>query len=203
VVTEADADRAFYEEINRRLEEHGEGADDALFLNVPGWTAVSRVLGPLRRLGIAAAAILDLDTLTEGGNWAGLYDAMALDAAAASSLEADRLRCEVHLRALGPGKPHKASGLAALTGSARDDVERFLAELARFGIFLVPVGELEGWLRPLGITGSKRQWILAMLDRLGSNPSAAAYVAPADDDVWAFLGQVGHWTGDPNRLGLA
>ncbi len=65
VVTEADRDRAFYDEINHRnVTFSKEGIRDCLFLNAQNWQTTARIVGPLRRLGVAAAAIIDLDIVS-------------------------------------------------------------------------------------------------------------------------------------------
>jgi hypothetical protein len=69
-----------------------------------------------------------------------------------------------------------------------------------YGIFVVPAGELENWLRPLGVT-NKQRWVTEMLVRLGTLGSAT-YVPPGDGDVWQFVEQIASWTHDPNRMGL-
>jgi len=38
---------------------------DALFLNAQNWQTTARIIGPLRALGIAAAAVVDIDLLLE------------------------------------------------------------------------------------------------------------------------------------------
>src|SRR5580698_9028882 len=69
IVCEADADRAFYEEINERLCGAGRsGAFDCVFLNAPNKQTIRRIIGPLRDMGIPAAAIVDLDLLRKGDN---------------------------------------------------------------------------------------------------------------------------------------
>lgn len=65
VVTEADADRAFYEEINFRLLQTHRGIEDALFMNAQNWQTIPRIALPLRKLGIPAAAIFDFDVLMD------------------------------------------------------------------------------------------------------------------------------------------
>lgn len=71
VVGESDADRAFYDELNRRLLEVGRGIADAQFVNAQNWSTEARIVGPLRRLGVPAAAILDTDALWEPSNTGG------------------------------------------------------------------------------------------------------------------------------------
>lgn len=63
VITEGDTDRAFYDEINRRLVEEQRGIADALFLNAQNKQTVSLLVEPLRKIGIPAAAIVDLDVV--------------------------------------------------------------------------------------------------------------------------------------------
>jgi len=61
-------DRAFYDEMNRRLELKSRGIKDALFLNGQNKQTIYRLIQPLRRLGIPAAAVVDLDMIKESGN---------------------------------------------------------------------------------------------------------------------------------------
>ena len=77
VVTEADTDRAFYQEINERLVgSDREGIDNCLFLNARNKQTVPQIAGPLREIGIPAAMIVDIDVLKEGGRvWSKLLDA--------------------------------------------------------------------------------------------------------------------------------
>ncbi len=69
VVCEADADRAFYQEVNERLlaTNDSRGAPDTLFLNADNKQTIPRIVEPLRKLGIPTAAIADLDILKGGG----------------------------------------------------------------------------------------------------------------------------------------
>lgn len=67
---------------------------------------------------------------------------------------------------------------------------------------MVPHGELETWLKGLGATGHGPAWLIGVFEKMGEDPNHATYVKPADDDVWAFLGQVKHWLTNPNRKGI-
>ncbi|GAB5436351.1 MAG: hypothetical protein FalmKO_14760 [Falsiruegeria mediterranea] len=68
VVTEADTDRAFYQEINTRLLTEGKGRriENAVFLNAQNKQTVPRIVGLLRKMGVPAAGIVDLDVVAEG-----------------------------------------------------------------------------------------------------------------------------------------
>jgi hypothetical protein len=208
VICEADSDRAFYEEINRRLLEASDrvGIEDAVFLNAQNWQTIPDIAAPLRRVGIPAAMIVDLDTLIEGAGWNKVIGACGLSDAESGPLHQRRHAVGELLAAAGhvagPGSPYKIKidGLAALEPEPRATVEAFLAELATVGIFVVPTGELESWLPALGVT-NKQRWVTDMLVRLGAK-GTGTYVPPGEGDVWAFVEGVAAWTNDPQRRGL-
>lgn len=202
IVVEGDTDRMFYDEINERLDDVGRGVSDALVINAHSWQTVGRIVEPLRRLGVPAAAILDLDAIIKGGEWAPLWRAMHLPDDERQRLADLRLDAERALRATGNGdKPYKRLGLDALEGSDRDVVDHFIRQVALFGVFLVPVGVLENWLPELGIEG-KSSWIERIFAAMGDHPSAAGYVQAADGGPWEFLDTIENWVADPQRGGM-
>jgi len=69
IVCEAHADRAFYQEINERLltADDSRGIPNALFLNADNKQTISKIVEPLRRLGIPCTSIIDLDIVKDGG----------------------------------------------------------------------------------------------------------------------------------------
>ena len=75
-----------------------------------------------------------------------------------------------------------------------------LSNLAEYGIFVVPVGELERWLAHLGVP--ERDWLPTVFDRMGNDPAAEGYLKPGDDDVWRFIEQAAGWIADPARKGM-
>lgn len=206
VVTESDADRVFYTEVNRRLREANRGIEDAIFLNTGGWQPTARPAKMLRSMGVPTALILDLDTCTESAAWPAIYSAAGVSASARVSIEEQRRKCEGHLRSaevrLKEEKPWKTQGRAILSGQGLEDLETLIAELKTYGVFLVEVGELERWMRSLGVECAKRDWLGRMLTRLGNDPGSRDYVRPSTGDIWQFLDQVGKWCADPQRLGM-
>ena len=208
IVGESDHDRAFYAEINRRLVAHGRGTPDTFFANAQNWQTIPRVVGPLRQVGVAAAAIIDLDTTVTGAKaeWRKFYAAVGVDQTAETALEAMRATTAGPLRAQGKnadGLVCKRTGLAAVSAADRARAQTYFAALADVGIFVVTAGELESWLPALGVSRSaKAKWIVDMFKALGSNPKGKAYVAPAAGDVWDFLDSVGAWIADPSRGGM-
>jgi hypothetical protein len=203
VVTESDADRAFYDEVNRRLVAVDRGLPDAQFINAQNWQTEARIVGPLRRLGVPAAAIVDIDAFWEPKSaWAALYRAVGLrdgcevrtrletTQAALCRMESERQAC-------------KKRGIAGYPSQRREDLRVLVAELAEFGIFAVPVGELEHWLPGVGVTAKrKHEWIVEMLTKLGSNPARADYVQPGRGNIWGFIDNIAAWTADPSRRGM-
>jgi ABC-type transport system involved in cytochrome c biogenesis ATPase subunit len=201
VVCEGDLDRAAYAEIDRRLDEADlPSCKDSLFLSAHGKDALHRLVAPLRALGIPAAAIVDLDMVQEGllgellkscgipdGVWQAKRDVAAR--IASSCREAD-----IKLKVVGvEGAPE----------TIRPALEVLVRELRAWGIFLVPVGELEGWLSELKLSAhTKRGWLYQFFDAIGGDSSDEGYVRPSGNDVWEFLGQIAHWLCDANRQGM-
>ena len=72
IVTEGDTDRAFYQEINARLEREKKprSIPNCLFLNGNGKQTIHRIVKLLREMGIPAAGIYDIDLLYDiGKDW--------------------------------------------------------------------------------------------------------------------------------------
>lgn len=209
VVCESDSDRAFYDEINRRLMEEPDrmGTPDTIFLNAQNWQTTPVIAKPLRQAGVPAAVVVDLDAVIHGEHWPAFWGMAGLDAEAKDRLGTIRATAAMRLRALGRGgeRPDgpwraKTEGLTALDPVGRAEVDKCLAALAEIGIFVVSVGELERWLPQFRHT-NKQTWVTDMLVSLGSQGSGA-YVRPGEGDVWAFLEEVAGWTTDPGRRGM-
>ena len=80
IVTEGDADRAFYQEINERLLMFGQdGIPNCLFLNAQNKQTIHEILRPLREMGIPCVAIVDVDVVKEGGTvWSNLLSSACI-----------------------------------------------------------------------------------------------------------------------------
>jgi len=98
----------------------------------------------------------------------------------------------------------KRRGIDSLTGNDRQDVENLLRQLAAYGVFMVPAGELEQWLPGLsrGVCQNKSEWLVQTFQAMGEDPDDSAYLRPATDDVWAFVGSIRSWLHNANRLGV-
>ena len=207
IITESDSDRAFYDEINRRLVEVGRGIDDSLFLNAQNWQTIPRLAGPLRKLGIPAVAIMDFDALSVDQTWPDIFDMLNLPPTERRALENSRSKSKGYLDAIpvpaGSKKPFKTKGVDALSGQERTDTVALLDLLGSYGVFLVPIGELECWLRPQAIpAGRKNEWLVNAFKIMGSDPRDPSYLKPTIGDVWDFIDKLAKWTNDPARKGI-
>jgi hypothetical protein len=207
VVCEADRDRVFYKQINEPLLRAGRvGAADALFLNAQNKQTIRRIVGPLRSMGIPAAAIVDLDVVVKGkaNDLKDLMNVCHVPEGLVNSLGS--MRGEVEAAFNRKGLEPKKAGIGRLDDGDRQTAETLLDNLRRYGIFPTPVGEVEGWLPSLEILSrneaQKREWLVKVLQAIGDDPEDATYLRPGADDVWGFVEQVGTWLGDADRRGM-
>lgn len=69
-------------------------------------------------------------------------------------------------------KTPKSSGVAGFPSTIQSNVKELVEELKSYGIFIVPVGELEGWL-DVG-TKRKNKWIVKALEEIFSGNSSVS-----------------------------
>ena len=142
------------------------------------------------------------------GSWSDFFGLATTDATELASLQEHRKRAGDLIKAagyLGSGEHTvlkcKAVGLDGFpTDADREVVAEALGVLAMFGLFVVPVGVLENWLKPLGVT-NKQTWVTEIFKRLGSRGSPV-YVEPGDGDAWQFVEGISEWLLDQNRAGM-
>ena len=206
-VCEADSDRAFYQEINDRLLGENQGAAvDCIFLNSQNKQTIRRIVGPLRDMGIPAAGIVDLDIIKKGNDHdlSDLMKAANVSDGLVKSL--GQLRGEVGSAFAAQNLSPKRAGVGSLGDPEQQAAEVLLRDLAEYGIFLVPVGELERWLPGLGVPSDtpeqKRDWLPLIFGEMGCDPDEAGYLKPSADDVWSFVQHIGKWIADPSRKGM-
>lgn len=204
VVTEADADRAFYQEINERLQRYMPefGIPNCLFINAQNKQTVQTIIRPLRDLGIPAAGIVDIDVLKEGGSvWTSFLESAFVPEIERNSLSTARSAVKQRFDQIGK-EMKREGGVQLLAGGDREAAKNLLERLAEYGLFAVPHGELESWLTRLGATGHGPAWLIGIFEKMGEDPTSASYLKPTDDDVWQFLGGVKHWLTNPKRKGI-
>lgn len=203
VVTEADADRAFYQEINERLLDYfpERGVGNALFLNANGKDTIGKIVEPLRRLGIPSAAVLDVDALNMVGSvWAALMRSCGVPKLQQRSISDQRSLIWKSLQKT--GGDIKKDGIRLLTGEDLEVAENLLNFLQSYGIFILRNGEVEQWLPELNVPRNKT-WLRSIFEAMGDNPSEDSYLRPKDDDVWEFVEVVGVWLKNPRRKGMS
>lgn len=204
IVTESDADRAFYQEINERLLRFkpGWGIPNALFLNAQNKQTVHTILAPLRELGIPAAGIVDVDVVKDGGStWTSLLAGANVPQLNHQPLGS--LRAGVKQALEGSGKNMKRDGgTAVLSGQARNAAEDLFDQLADYGVFVVRGGELESWLPELGVGGHGPGWLIEVFERMGEDSDAEEFLRPGEGDVWAFIYGIRAWLTNPMRKGI-
>lgn len=203
VVTEAESDRAFYDEINHRLlSADGSGSPSTSFLFAQNKQTTHMIVRPLRRLGIPAAAIVDMDFIKEGGKvFTSLLDAAGVPKILHQALGAVRVKLKDAFDAANPAWKTQG-GIAVLGGESAQACQDFVNQLAEYGIFIVPGGELESWLPCLGVNRSKHVWLYEVFEKMGSDPTNAHYVRPSGGDVWDFVRKVAEWIRNPKRKGI-
>lgn len=195
IITESDTDRAFYQEINERLNFFGnKGLTSSLFLNAQNKQTIYRLLGPLRKLGIKAAAIVDIDVIKEGGQvWANLLRSANVPETLIEPLNILCNNVKQYFQNTG-NNMKKDGGIQLLDGDERAACQNLFTQLADYGIFVIPHGELESWLKNFGITGHGPSWLMSMFEKMGNDPEHTDYLKPFDGDVWGFIEKIVRWS---------
>ncbi len=86
----------------------------------------------------------------------------------------------------------KRGGIKALPAQLADRLTELIAKCNRFGLFLVPVGELEYWLADCPISASRKKkwaWANEASDYIRQHPAR-------NDDIWEFTASVGKYLSD-------
>lgn len=203
IITESDSDRSFYDEINNRLNAKNRGIGQGLFLNGQNKQTISRIIEPLRKIGVPAVGITDLDIINaDNTTWNNLMESIdASNDPYILSCDRSQIVAEFSSGSLQSQDAIHKSGITALTES-RSNAEKLLKKLEEYGLFVVPNGEIETWLSSLGVSGHGTDWLIRMFSVLGSDPNDTNYVNPSSGDIWDFMDRIGTWTNDPNRKGI-
>jgi hypothetical protein len=204
IVTESDADRAFYQEINERLLRFKPelGIPNCLFINAQNKQTVKTIIKPLRELGIPAVGLVDIDILKDGGQvWTGFLESSFVPELEHPSLA--NLRSAVRQRFDSTDKNMKRDGgVEILAGSDKEAANNLFDKLAEYGLFVVRKGELESWLAHLGATGHGPSWLIDIFEKMGEDPESPDYLRPSNEDVWSFCGEIKKWLANPTRKGI-
>lgn len=204
VVTEGDADRAFYQEINERLLtfDPTKGIQNCLFLNAQNKQTIHEIVRPLREMGIPCAAIVDVDVVKEGGSvWTNLLSSAYIPEVTIQSTATSRANIKNRFDAKGIDFK-KNGGVDVLDLPDREACNNLFDQLDEYGIFAVRKGELESWLKSLGATSEHGpDWLIEIFEKMGEDHSSVTYVKPATGDVWDFITKIKGWFTNPTRKG--
>ncbi len=204
IVTEADADRAFYQEINDRLLKHseGRGIPNCLFLHAQNKQTVKTIIKPLRELGIPVAGIVDIDVLKDGGNvWSGFLESGSIPELEKQPLATLRQALKEKFRQSGRNMK-RDGGITILADDDQEALQNLFSKLADYGLFVVPNGELESWLKDLEATGHGPDWLVEVFEKMGEDPCSDNYLMPNEGDVWSFVDGISEWFFNPRRRGI-
>lgn len=204
VVTESDNDRAFYAEIYHRLSTAaGNEYPSVLFINAQNKQTIKNIIGPLRKFGVPAAAITDIDIIKDGGKtWSHWLEVSQIPEALRHGYSSQRDAIKSRFDA--SQKDMKLDGgTAILNADDQEAANHLFDNLNMYGIFPVRRGELENWLPDLKIEAKKTDWAVTILERLGSDPSDSNYITPTSGDVWKFIESVISWIKNTSRKGTS
>lgn len=204
IVTESDADRAFYQEINDRLLKYssGKGIPNCLFLHAQNKQTVKTIIKPLRQLGIPVAGIVDIDVLKEGGSvWTSFLDSGSIPELERPALATIRQALKAKFDASGKNMK-RDGGIQILDESDQEALNNLFDKLAEYGLFIVPNGELESWLKPLGANGHGPNWLVEIFEKMGEDPNSDAYLKPSEEDVWLFIERISTWFFNAEKKGI-
>lgn len=203
IVTESDADRAFYQEVNDRLLKFTDkGIPNCLFLNAQNKQTVKTIIKPLRQLGIPVAGIVDIDIIKEGGSvWSDFLESASLPELERNPLA--QIRQALKQKFIESGLDMKRNGgINILEGQDQEALSNLFNKLAEYGLFVVPNGELESWLPNLEANSHGPNWLIQIFEKMGEDPTSREYVKPENNDVWLFIEKIGHWFLNPMRKGI-
>jgi hypothetical protein len=93
-------------------------------------------------------------------------------------------------------------GIAILQPQDREAAQNLLGQLADYGIFVVPGGEPESWMKHLGVVGHGPSWLIGIFERMGEDPASPDYIRPSEGDVWEFLSKIKAWLINAGRKGI-
>ncbi len=196
IITEGHPDRVFYDGVNQKLLETDAGVSDTQFISTQGGGIADRIVGPLRRIGIPAVAIVDFDVVYDGG----------------TNLSKFMIACQIppdiktKLNAIRNGLQNKWCNIdrdemklkginSIIDQKIIKETLDYLKQLSEYGLFVVPLGELESWYREFLI---KRSGYGGVRDFLTGIENGT--ITTNTGSVWSFMKDIKSWIESPDRL---
>lgn len=208
IVTEADSDRAFYQEINNRLLDYLPewGIEECIFLHTKNKQSIPYIVESLRSMGIKTAAIVDFDIIKDGGDVFTKYlESVNIPKPFYSSIRDQKTKIKnafPHEEMKITNSKIKTEGINYLRKTDKNIADlacKMINDLAEYGLFIVPVGELESWLPHIPISGHGDKWLVSKFKAMGHDPNSEYYVKPEKDDVWLFISKIKSWLENKNK----
>lgn len=206
IVSEGHSDRIIYEEINRLLNEKQQGIVDALFIMSGDKNRIHKIIKPLRDIGIPAVAIVDLDFIdndsSSGNCWSDLINACGVSGDNLAAINNMRTCVLDAFSKIKLSKPIKNQGINNLSCHDKELAKDLLKALALYGLFIVPIGEVEDWGVELDIqkpspqnSRAKSEWPEKFLNKIEKS-------FDLNNEIATFLKNIANWVNDPDRKGI-
>lgn len=165
VVCESDYDCLFYQAVmNAVYESKGEIAPDILFTHCGGKSRVKDVVNALRAVNVPVVAICDFDLLNASQNFNPLITAFGEKWSNILSNGMQTIYNNMNAKnsnGINAWEQIKKIGKAGFTGDAPAAYETVEAMCKKVGLFIVPVGEMEGFDKT--VNKEKKDWVYHVL----------------------------------------
>ncbi|MBQ9714599.1 MAG: ATP-binding protein [Clostridia bacterium] len=166
VVCESDYDCLFYQAlINAIYEKKGKIAPDILFTHCGGKTRVKDVVAALKAVNVPVVAICDFDLLNMSQNFKPVIKAFGLDWKSKLSKQMGIIYDNMNAKnstGIDAWAQIKKIGKAGFTEAAPAAYELVERTCKSAGLFVVPVGEMEGFDKT--VNKEKKDWVYYVLE---------------------------------------
>lgn len=203
IVTESSSDSLFYEEIYSIFSRWIPNPPSILFTNAQNKQTVKEIIHPLRRLGVPAATIVDIDIIKDGGKtWSQWLSSAQIPASLIEGFSLQRDAIHKRFVATPEKDMKKHGGIKCLGQEDKKAALQLFETLNEYGLFIVPNGELESWLPEINASGKKNDWVIDALTILNNPSHSENYKHEIKGDVWDFMKKIISWISNPIRKGL-
>lgn len=188
IICEGGSDRSVY----RAVGANELGYGDLLFVDALGVNSIKKISSTVGGAYTPKTAITDLDILDDHHEFRYLLESMreGLEYDDIQDELDDRRRIDDEIRDETDWQTVKSGGVNAIPESVRDLACDLIDDCKEYGLFIVPVGELEGWM-DLGV--SKGRWGPEALDMISEgdcDENLAEFVSEACSKIESQYGNM-------------
>lgn len=166
IICESDYDCLFYQAIMNAIYEHkGEIAPDVLFTHCGGKSRVKYVVSALKAVNVPAIAICDFDLLNSSHNFIPVVTSFGLDWNTELSADMKIIYDSMNAKKSSGNNAWdqiKRIGKSGFTGDEPAAYERVEEVCKSAGLFVVPVGEMECFVKT--VNKGKKDWVYYVLE---------------------------------------